>query len=691
MMWREILDNLFNECIMKSRIIALFAVAASVVACTEADVQQITPESNSRHLNFTTVDLSTKGYWTASDDGTIYRLKYHWETPVAGSEMALSIIKSDDGMALDFSGTGADKRFTYLDITPDASDNTRATLSTRDQIPAVEIPASSTIFGFGPLKSDGGAVNVSEGAVAMSVTMRSNFYIEDSEKLASLEAAQIKENLFIYSTSETLEAIPAEGALDKLDLALNYNVLPAVVCVKIVNSQAYPITLSAVTLSAVSDIDDNTENDTRPFPRRVLVSSKGEVTIAAETDTQVNSSSIYAQYRTAEVIEAGESRDLYILALPNMKNFGTDLAFSATFKVDGKNYVSEIGTITEASLVAAQDGDGWFKSGRAYIFDKTYRDTEIPIDAALAQTTVALNEIDATNYPLDYDKWVITSDAEPTADEFAGLKAALTTLNAETNRRKIELTFSDATVIPANALYQGAVDSKDIQNYIVVALNLPNVVETGSMAFRSNKNLVTITAPKLKTIGENTFRACNKIVSISLDAAKSIGEDAFGYCSLLETVEIPQVTTLGLNAFRSCVALSTINSDVAGQINLSTLESLTSNVFVDCDLVSDVYIPNVVLMGANQFKNCDGLKRIEIATADVPFVQSTSATQAIFDATVDLSQITIVTNYKLSDDQLGNGTTVVDGQWTIPHKGGDASLSEVVSGYMEIIHSSSTN
>ncbi len=668
---------------MKSRIISLFAVATSVVACAEADVEQIVPEDNtSRYLNFTTEDLTTKGYWTASDDGTIYRLKYHWETPQAGSEMALSIIKSDNGKALDFSGTGADKRFTYLDITPDAIDDTRATLSTRDEIPAEEIPAESTIFGFGPLKSDGGAVNVSEGAVAMSVTMRSNFFVEDAEKSATLETAQIKENLYVYATSKTAETIPAEGALDNLNLGLNYKVLPAVVCIKIFNSQAYPIKLSTVKLTAASD-------DVRPFPRKVLVSSNGEITVAAETDSQPNASAIYAQYRTPEVIEAGESRELYILALPHMQDFATDLIFSATFKVDGKNYESEIGTIAESSLKAAQDGEGWFKSGRAYVFDKTYRDTEIPIDAALAQTTMALTDFTADNYPLDYDKWVITSDAEPTAEAFAGLKAALTTLNAESPRRKLELTFSDATTIPADALYQGVDDkNKDIQNYMVTTLNLPNVVEISTQAFRSNKSLASLIAPKLKTIGDNSFRACNKLASVDLESAKTIGEDAFGYCAVLATVKIPNVSTLSLNAFRECDALSSINSETEGVVNLPTITKLQGNVFVDNDLIKEVYLPNLELIGTNQFKNCGGIEFIEIATSDVPFVQNTTATQNMFDATLDLSKITIVTNYKLSDEQVGNGTTVEDGVWTIPHKNGAASPEEIVSGFKEILHSS---
>ncbi len=114
---------------------------------------------------------------------------------------------------------------------------------------------------------------------------------------------------------------------------------------------------------------------------------------------------------------------------------------------------------------------------------------------------VALTSLSAESYPLTSNLWYVTSDAEPTTNNFSGLKSALAAIG---DSREISLVFPNVTTLPSKAFYFSTDYVSDPNNNLV-KVTLPECTDSSTYGFGYCNKLKEIYMPKLEVIRGSMF------------------------------------------------------------------------------------------------------------------------------------------------------------------------------------------
>ncbi len=240
-----------------------------------------------------------------------------------------------------------------------------------------------------------------------------------------------------------------------------------------------------------------------------------------------------------------------------------------------------------------------------------------------ASAFLMLADFSATEYPTEFDRWVI-GDKTATTDDFVGLKDALTSISS--SGREISLSFPNLEAFPKDAL-----DNYYNSGYklnTIVSIEAEVAASIGESAFRSCDALTTVSLPSVTSIGVVACLGCAALTTVSLPAATSIGGYAFLSCAALTTVSLPTATSIGEYAFADCAALTTISLPVAISIEDQTFRSCTalttvslpaatsigSSTFRNCTALTTVSLPAATSIGSSAFRECTALTKLELAT-----------------------------------------------------------------------------
>ncbi len=225
----------------------------------------------------------------------------------------------------------------------------------------------------------------------------------------------------------------------------------------------------------------------------------------------------------------------------------------------------------------------------------TIESTEL--ESSVAEIT--LSEISADNIP-ELDTWVIT-DTTATADDFAGLKAALVAL--DDSGRQISLEFPNLTDFPASALASTA-DTLDLT--ALVSVKADSAVTLNSYAFQYCDGLESFSAAAATTAAISPLGFCTALVDLDLPLLATAGNYFVRYCSSLKELYVPSLVTIGNYATNYCTSLESIS--------MPKLTTTGSTSFGYCESLVDVNLPSMVTYGNHTFMNCASLETVELAS-----------------------------------------------------------------------------
>lgn len=163
----------------------------------------------------------------------------------------------------------------------------------------------------------------------------------------------------------------------------------------------------------------------------------------------------------------------------------------------------------------------------------------------------------------------------------------------------IEVGGNDAALIEGNATEVVNHEATKVRSHgfyyfqKLERVDLPNVTETGTQAFRCS-GIKELYLPKL-----------TKLTSIY----------TFGECPNLESVNLPMLALWGGNDFSLCPKLK--------YVSLPSVTNINSNSFSSCTSLEDVSFPNVTIVYSSSFSNCTALKRV-VFDKPVGFIRQTS-------------------------------------------------------------------
>ncbi|MFR9595799.1 MAG: leucine-rich repeat protein [Rikenellaceae bacterium] len=360
------------------------------------------------------------------------------------------------------------------------------------------------------------------------------------------------------------------------------------------------------------------------------------------------------------------------LVLPSVTSISGDAAFSSCTSLES----IEIATAEDAKLTSIYISTNSFykdifyrtittdvtfiigSANKEYVsgnmltvgdFRKTFKeiivvDAEGNIDTdvnAGVESSLSLSDYSETSYPTDTDTWTIT-DETASADDFAGLKAALSDISTNDSNREILLKFPNLESFPDEVFY-----NIDNISYIsgsnavsigtnaiaycdaLLSVDFPKVTSIGYSAFRSSSVLISVNCASAVSISDCAFRACTILKTISLPEVTSIGKEVFYSCIYLEALSLPEVTSIGESAFYYCRSLETISLPEATSIGESTFQSCSSletvflpeatsigrTAFSGCSSLETIFLPEATSIGVLSFLNCSNLKTISIPKA----------------------------------------------------------------------------
>ncbi len=158
--------------------------------------------------------------------------------------------------------------------------------------------------------------------------------------------------------------------------------------------------------------------------------------------------------------------------------------------------------------------------------------------AAPEKSFDVLAHFSSSSYPSESNEWTITN-ATATADDFDGLRDAITAISESGSDRLITITFSDLKIVPARAFLAGW--DQDMTALSSVAL--PSAIELGENVFENCAGLSVIKTPKVKTVGNAAYKGSG-IKKIALPRAITVGTEAFVNCKALTSVAVGVNSTL---------------------------------------------------------------------------------------------------------------------------------------------------
>ena len=171
----------------------------------------------------------------------------------------------------------------------------------------------------------------------------------------------------------------------------------------------------------------------------------------------------------------------------------------------------------------------------------------------------------------------------------------------------------------------------------IANLDLSNLIEIGSFAFRNTAITDPVFSENIVSIGESAFENCsniNEVVINSTASSTTIKKFAFANCTNITRIVLSKNVIALNNAFASDTKVTEIS--VRGEFGLATLfgeskeevskkitsitiqddtEVIEAGAFTGCLLVDNITIPSTVkVIGDEAFKGCRGITTIDLPT-----------------------------------------------------------------------------
>ncbi len=265
-------------------------------------------------------------------------------------------------------------------------------------------------------------------------------------------------------------------------------------------------------------------------------------------------------------------------------------------------FEDESGASFYAVSTVANGGDS------AVAFDRaTYNTINSSCDmstVATNATTLALADISADAIP-EVDTWIIT-DSSATADNFAGLKAAIVAL--DNSGREISLEFTNLTDFPASAL---ASTSSTLDMTALVSVKADAALTFANYVFYYCDGLKSASAPLATTAVTGLFGYCTSLVDVDLPSLTTTSHYLFRGCSSIKEIYLPSLTTSGNYATNYCSSLESIS--------MPKLTTTGWSAFGYCESLVEVNLPSMVTYGNYTFQECTALETIELASTVTTF------------------------------------------------------------------------
>ncbi len=234
-------------------------------------------------------------------------------------------------------------------------------------------------------------------------------------------------------------------------------------------------------------------------------------------------------------------------------------------------------------------------------------DSDEVIITTLEGSEFTLSQFAVHTFPA-VDTWVI-EDQSATAEDFAGLSAAIEYISSAEVDRKIEIEFSSLSTIPDYAIFGISLSDASRNFSALGALTAPNVTSVGNRAFEYCSGLTSVDMEILQSIGYNAFNGCSALTEIDLQEVTTIGESTFSGCSALTSVDLSALESLGSKAFNLCSSLEEATLP-------ATLETIKESTFSYCTSLTSISAPAVVVIEQRAFNECRALTAFDAPLAE---------------------------------------------------------------------------